>query len=68
MKPGFLSGKFRRENAGSVDTKRTAMGVPSETDYLVIDALCAVGRGGWRQQPPPSRWHGCGAARASNRR
>jgi aryl-alcohol dehydrogenase-like predicted oxidoreductase len=42
LKHGFLSGKFRRENAGSVDTKRTAMGVPSETDYLVIDALCAV--------------------------
>jgi len=42
LKHGFLSGKFRRENAGSVDTKRTAMDVPSETDYLVIDALCAV--------------------------
>jgi aryl-alcohol dehydrogenase-like predicted oxidoreductase len=42
LKHGFLSGKFHRENAGSVDTKRTAMGVPSETDYLVIDALCAV--------------------------
>ena len=42
LKHSFLSGKFRRENAGSVDTKRTAMGVPSETDYLVIDALCAV--------------------------
>jgi aryl-alcohol dehydrogenase-like predicted oxidoreductase len=42
LKHGFLSGKFRRENAGSVDTKRTAMDVPSETDYLVIHALCAV--------------------------
>jgi aryl-alcohol dehydrogenase-like predicted oxidoreductase len=42
LKHGFLSGKFRRDNAGSVDTKRTAMGAPSETDYLVIDALCAV--------------------------
>jgi aryl-alcohol dehydrogenase-like predicted oxidoreductase len=42
LKHGFLSGKFRRDNAGSVDTKRTAMGVPSEKDYLVIDALCAV--------------------------
>lgn len=42
LKHGFLSGKFRRENAGSVDTKRTAMDVPSQTDYLVIDALCAV--------------------------
>src|SRR3981189_2294346 len=42
LKHGFLSGKFRRENAGSVDTKRTAMDAPSETDYLVIDALCAV--------------------------
>jgi aryl-alcohol dehydrogenase-like predicted oxidoreductase len=42
LKHGFLSGKFRRDNAGSVDTKRTAMGVPSEKDHLVIDALCAV--------------------------
>jgi hypothetical protein len=32
LKHSFLSGKFRRENAGSIDTKRTAMGVPSETD------------------------------------
>ena len=42
LKHGFLSGKFRRDNAGSVDTKRTAMGVPGEKDYVVIDALCAV--------------------------
>jgi aryl-alcohol dehydrogenase-like predicted oxidoreductase len=42
LKHGFLSGKFRRDNAGLVDTKRTAMGVPGEKDYLVIDALCAV--------------------------
>jgi aryl-alcohol dehydrogenase-like predicted oxidoreductase len=42
LKHGFLSGKFRRDNAASVDTKRTAMGVPSEKDYLVIDELCAV--------------------------
>jgi hypothetical protein len=42
LKDGFLSGKFRRDKAGSVDTKRTAMGVPGEKDYVVIDALCAV--------------------------
>jgi len=43
LKSGFLSGKFRRDNAGSVDTKRTAMvRVPGEKDYVVIDALCAV--------------------------
>ena len=42
LRHGFLSGKFRRDNAASVDTKRTAMGVPSEKDYLVIDELCAV--------------------------
>jgi aryl-alcohol dehydrogenase-like predicted oxidoreductase len=57
LKQGFLSGKFPRENTGSVDTKRTAMGVPSETDYLVIDALCAVaeevGASARRR-----RWHG----------
>jgi aryl-alcohol dehydrogenase-like predicted oxidoreductase len=42
LRHGFLSGKFHRDNAGSVDTKRTAMGVPGEKDYMVIDALCAV--------------------------
>jgi aryl-alcohol dehydrogenase-like predicted oxidoreductase len=42
LKHGFLSGKFRRDNTGSVDTKRTAMDVPAEKDYVVIDALCAV--------------------------
>jgi aryl-alcohol dehydrogenase-like predicted oxidoreductase len=43
LKHGFLSGKFRRDSAGSVDTKRTAMvGAPSEGDHVVIDALCAV--------------------------
>jgi hypothetical protein len=38
---GFLQA-FRRDNAGSVDTKRTAMAVPGQKDYVVIDALCAV--------------------------
>jgi aryl-alcohol dehydrogenase-like predicted oxidoreductase len=43
LKNGFLSGKFRRDNAGAVDTKRTALvGVPSEKDYVIIDALNAV--------------------------
>jgi aryl-alcohol dehydrogenase-like predicted oxidoreductase len=41
LKHGFLSGKFRRDSAGSVDTKRD-WGVPSEKDHVVIDALCAV--------------------------
>jgi aryl-alcohol dehydrogenase-like predicted oxidoreductase len=67
LKHGFLSGKFRRENAGSVDTKRTAMGVPGEKDYVVFDALCAVARR-LAQQPPPWRWHGSEAAQASHRR
>jgi aryl-alcohol dehydrogenase-like predicted oxidoreductase len=42
LKQGFLSGKFRRDNAGSVDTKRTARGTRGEKDYVVVDALCAV--------------------------
>jgi aryl-alcohol dehydrogenase-like predicted oxidoreductase len=42
LKQGMLSGKFRRDNSGSVDTKRTTMGAPDEKDYIVIDALCAV--------------------------
>jgi aryl-alcohol dehydrogenase-like predicted oxidoreductase len=41
LKHGFLSGKFRRGGAGSVDTKRD-WGVPSEKDHGVIDTLCAV--------------------------
>jgi aryl-alcohol dehydrogenase-like predicted oxidoreductase len=41
LKHGFLSGKFRRDSAGSADTKRD-WGVPSEKDHVVIDALCAV--------------------------
>jgi hypothetical protein len=56
LKHGFLSGKFRRDN-GSVDTKRTAMGVPGEKDHVVIDALCAAGARLKGQQPgsgPPS--------------
>jgi aryl-alcohol dehydrogenase-like predicted oxidoreductase len=41
LKHGFLSGKFRSDSAGSVDTKRD-LGAPSEKDHVVIDALCAV--------------------------
>jgi aryl-alcohol dehydrogenase-like predicted oxidoreductase len=42
LKHGFLTGKFRRDNTGSVDTKRAAMGVPGEKDYVVIDVLSVV--------------------------
>ena len=43
LKSGFLSGKFRRDNTSSVDTKRTGMvGVPSEADYDIIEALVEV--------------------------
>jgi aryl-alcohol dehydrogenase-like predicted oxidoreductase len=42
LKHGVLSGKFRRDSAGSVDTKRDAWRPPSEKDHVVIDALCAV--------------------------
>src|ERR1700720_2653277 len=43
LKHGLLSGKFRRDGVGSVDTKRNAMAaVPSEGDHVVIDALCAL--------------------------
>jgi aryl-alcohol dehydrogenase-like predicted oxidoreductase len=41
LKHGFLSGKFRCDGVGSVDTKRD-WGVPSEKDHVVIDALCAM--------------------------
>jgi aryl-alcohol dehydrogenase-like predicted oxidoreductase len=33
---------FRRDGAGSVDTKRAVWGAPSEKDHVVIDALYAV--------------------------
>jgi aryl-alcohol dehydrogenase-like predicted oxidoreductase len=43
LKNGFLSGKYSRDNAGSVDTLRGSLvGAPSEADYVVIDALHAV--------------------------
>jgi aryl-alcohol dehydrogenase-like predicted oxidoreductase len=43
LKNGFLSGKCNRDNAGSVDSPRSAMaGRRSEADYAVIDALQAV--------------------------
>ena len=43
LKHGLLSGKFRRDGVGSVDTRRTAIaGVPSEGDHVVIDTLCAM--------------------------
>jgi aryl-alcohol dehydrogenase-like predicted oxidoreductase len=43
LKSGFLSGKFKRGNGGDVDTKRTGLvGVPSQADYDIIEALAAV--------------------------
>ena len=43
MKSGFLSGKFKRGGGSDVDTKRTGMvGVPSDADYDIIEAVAAV--------------------------
>jgi len=43
LKSGFLSGKFKRGGSDPVDTKRTGMvGVPSEADYDIIEAVAAV--------------------------
>jgi aryl-alcohol dehydrogenase-like predicted oxidoreductase len=43
LKNGFLSGKFRRDNVGSVDSPRSTLtGVPSEADFVIIEALQAV--------------------------
>lgn len=42
LKGGLLSGKHRRDNVGSVDSKRTGAGGPSDADFVVIDALNTV--------------------------
>jgi aryl-alcohol dehydrogenase-like predicted oxidoreductase len=40
LKGGFLSGKYSSAHKGEVDTKRAGVvGGPSESDYVVIDAL-----------------------------
>jgi aryl-alcohol dehydrogenase-like predicted oxidoreductase len=40
LKSGFLSGKFRRDARGEIDTKRTGLvGLPSAADYGVIEAV-----------------------------
>lgn len=45
LKSGFLSGKYASATTDLVDTTRTRLvGVPSEADYAVIDALNAVAR------------------------
>jgi aryl-alcohol dehydrogenase-like predicted oxidoreductase len=45
LKSGFLSGKYSSAATGPVDTTRTQLvGAPSETDYVVIDALNTVAR------------------------
>lgn len=43
LKSGFLSGKFRRNGEGSVDTRRSGMvGMPSPADYDVIDTVVDI--------------------------
>ncbi|TDQ24751.1 aryl-alcohol dehydrogenase-like predicted oxidoreductase [Raoultella sp. BIGb0149] len=43
LKSGFLSGKFRRNGEGSVDTRRSGMvGMPSPADYDVIDTVIEI--------------------------
>jgi aryl-alcohol dehydrogenase-like predicted oxidoreductase len=43
LKNGFLSGKYRRDNAGAVSSNRGALaGAPSERDYAIIDVLLEV--------------------------
>jgi aryl-alcohol dehydrogenase-like predicted oxidoreductase len=45
LKSGFLSGKYRRDREGEVDTRRTSLvGEPSEADYVVIEALHRVAK------------------------
>jgi aryl-alcohol dehydrogenase-like predicted oxidoreductase len=41
---GFLSGKYSRATTGRVDTARAHLGEPSQSEYLVIDALNDVAR------------------------
>ncbi|MDR6293859.1 aryl-alcohol dehydrogenase-like predicted oxidoreductase [Inquilinus ginsengisoli] len=43
LKGGWLSGKYSRENAGTVTSDRAALvGMPAERDHLIIDAVKAV--------------------------
>jgi aryl-alcohol dehydrogenase-like predicted oxidoreductase len=43
LKGGWLSGKYSRENAGTVTSDRAALvGMPTERDHLIIDAVKAV--------------------------
>ncbi|MFI5953296.1 aldo/keto reductase [Cryptosporangium sp. NPDC051539] len=43
LKGGYLSGKYTRENAATVESARSALvGAPTERDYAVIDVLRAV--------------------------
>lgn len=41
---GFLSGKYSSSTTGPVDTARGQHGGPSQSDYVVIDALNAVAK------------------------
>ncbi|MEW5560123.1 aldo/keto reductase [Enterobacter asburiae] len=43
LKSGFLSGKFRRDDGGNVDTRRSGLvGVPSPADYAVIETVVGI--------------------------
>ncbi|WP_405866434.1 MULTISPECIES: aldo/keto reductase [unclassified Streptomyces] len=43
LKSGYLSGKYRRDQAGPADTRRSAvLGLPSDAQFTVIEALAAV--------------------------
>ncbi len=43
LKSGFLSGKFRRNDDGNVDTRRIGMvGLPSAADYDIIEVVVDV--------------------------
>jgi aryl-alcohol dehydrogenase-like predicted oxidoreductase len=43
LKSGFLSGKFSRDNTAPNDSSRTSLvGLPSEVDHIVIDAVRAL--------------------------
>ncbi|GAA1593066.1 aldo/keto reductase [Kribbella sancticallisti] len=45
LRSGFLSGKYSSSNTGEVDTARAGfVGGPSESDYVVIDAVNEVAR------------------------
>ncbi|MEU6140765.1 aldo/keto reductase [Streptomyces sp. NPDC047081] len=43
LKSGYLSGKYRRDQAGPADARRSAvLGLPTDAQFTVIEALAAV--------------------------